>query len=59
MRIVPADYVADVNDALSAYAVMTNHGILPVAGGMLDQTAGFISVVNMLDAEIASYGKSQ
>lgn len=58
MHIVPADYVAEINDALSAYAVMANHGILPVAGGMLDQTAGFLSVVNILDAEIASYGKS-
>lgn len=58
VQLVPLEYVADVGDFLRAYARLRSHGVLPCAGGMLDQTAGFIQAVDIIDEELASYGKS-
>lgn len=54
IEIVPAEYVAEVGHALAGWQRMKQHGILPLGGGYLDQTQGFLSAMDMIDEEIAN-----
>lgn len=47
---------APVWQVLAAWGLLRRHGILPVAGGWLDQTAGFTEAVMFLDQEAAQHG---
>jgi len=38
---------------MRAYSMLRGHGILPVAGGWLDQTQQFIDAVALVDVEVA------
>ena len=52
-RFVPNERAALVRGAFTAYGLLKSHGILPVSGGWLDQSAAFVSAVEVIDGAIA------
>ena len=48
----PATAYRAVWSTMHAYATLSRHGILPVAGGMLDQAESFLQAVAVLDSRM-------
>lgn len=48
----------NISRALRAYSFMKEHGILPVAGGMMDQACTYIDFVSEMDAALDEARKS-
>lgn len=49
----PYREAAPVEAVFRAWRFLRSHGILPVAGGWLDQTAAFVEAVEVIDGEMA------
>lgn len=51
-QLCPRKEAASVAEAFRGWRLLRDHGILPVAGGWLDQTAAFVAAVDVIDGEL-------
>lgn len=55
-RFCPSQRARTVGPFVRSWLMLRNHGVLPVAGGWLDQTQAFVDAVGICNTEAASYG---
>jgi hypothetical protein len=47
----------DIHEMLRLYAILSNHGLMPNPGGVLDQSPQFLAAVRIIDGELAELRK--